>query len=1021
MTEILLNALINLFAIMAVSLGKDAHGDIRTHLKSYLKNHLRLNNVADYMELFELVLEVHENSDEKRLFPQAQDIARQLRSKLPLFEQHVFLLRYMEPTVALAPDAPARRMVDTMTQELSTTPEQAAAMRQLCLFSTSHHRQGNPTPTLAGASSEGFSYLQVTRPDFEGTFAALRLNDVDAILVAAGRDTALTLESKPLTPGAPQVLPPGAILRDPIGNRLYHAELAAKFEGRDQATNLNFEGHHLDFRYPESDNGLHDFDFALSGGMLVGVMGVSGAGKSTLLSILNGQQAPDSGKLLINGIDLHREPDRLEGVIGYVPQDDLLFEELSVFDNLYYNSALCMAHLDGQQRKQRVEALLDELNQLSIRDLQVGSPLEKTISGGQRKRLNIALELLREPSILFVDEPTSGLSSSDSENVMALLKAQSAKGKLVVVVIHQPSSLIYKMFDRLFIMDRGGRPIYDGNPLDAIVHFRSEVFRAGMDEYACPRCGHVNPEQLFDIIESKAVNADGKYTRERLISPERWHERYLEQRAKQPDAPSSPPSAPVERRLWRPSWLGQLGVFFMRTLKGRLANRQYLMVNLLEPPVLALLAALISHGAWGAEYSFTANENIATYFFISVIVALFLGLSVSAEEINRDQKILKREQFLNLSWSSYATSKTLYLFGVAALQMALFALVGNTILQIPNMGWPTLAVLFSCAAASAVLGLNISAAFKSAVTIYILIPLLLVPQMMLGGAVVSFDDLLHREAGHRRTPLVADLMPSRWGYEALVVHQYLSNDYMHNFLPEKLENRQYDYLSSHHTGEMRALADYPLLEDNAQTRKTETRRRLAALGNELRYMEAVTGLPADVSAEALLPEKYGPQARTAVKAYIKEAEHLLRKRRNEAFDVIRATEDRLRTELGREGLQALQEKHFNKDISNLVLNAHTLESVRLSGERLVQVATPISQSPESRLGGAQFMAAHKRLGSWLVPTYAFNIAVLWAMGLFLFLTLQLRLLPRAFSASRKAFDCLTCRKAPPTTLVQRKS
>ncbi len=117
--------------------------------------------------------------------------------------------------------------------------------------------------------------------------------------------------------------------------------------------------------------------------------------------------------------------------------------------------------------------LLNSIGLYEAKDLKVGSPLEKTISGGQRKRLNIALELIREPSVLFVDEPTSGLSSRDSENIMDLLKELALKGKVIFVVIHQPSSDIFKMFDKLLILDLGGRPIYYGNPVDGVLYFKS--------------------------------------------------------------------------------------------------------------------------------------------------------------------------------------------------------------------------------------------------------------------------------------------------------------------------------------------------------------------------------------------------------------------------------------------------------------------------------------------------------------------------------------------------------------------
>jgi ABC-type multidrug transport system ATPase subunit len=131
--------------------------------------------------------------------------------------------------------------------------------------------------------------------------------------------------------------------------------------------------------------------------------------------------------------------------------------------------------------------------------------MNKKISGGQRKRLNCGLELIREPSVLFVDEPTSGLSSRDSENIMDLLKELALKGKLIFVVIHQPSSEIFKMFDKLMITDTGGYPIYHGNPLDAIVYFKTAVQAINQSESECTRCGNVNPEQIFNIIEGEGV------------------------------------------------------------------------------------------------------------------------------------------------------------------------------------------------------------------------------------------------------------------------------------------------------------------------------------------------------------------------------------------------------------------------------------------------------------------------------------------------------------------------------------
>jgi len=175
-------------------------------------------------------------------------------------------------------------------------------------------------------------------------------------------------------------------------------------------------------------------------------------GKSTLINLLNGNLKPVSGKVYINGYDVHQSKSELEGVIGYVPQDDLLVEELTVFQNLYYNALFCFSHLNKNEIVELVDNTLMEFDLVEARNLKVGNPLNKYISGGQRKRLNIAMEIMRQPSVLFVDEPTSGLSSLDAERIMLLLRRQTFKGKLVITNIHQPSSDILSYSTRLLCL-----------------------------------------------------------------------------------------------------------------------------------------------------------------------------------------------------------------------------------------------------------------------------------------------------------------------------------------------------------------------------------------------------------------------------------------------------------------------------------------------------------------------------------------------------------------------------------------
>ena len=409
-----------------------------------------------------------------------------------------------------------------------------------------------------------------------------------------------------------------------------------------------------------------DVSLKVETGTVHALVGENGAGKSTLLNVLNSMETPSAGSVKINGKNIHTENKEIKGVIGHVSQDDLLIEELTVYENLFYNAKLCFGNLSDDEISKNCLNLLSSIGLSETRNLKVGSPLEKTISGGQRKRLNISLELIRQPSVLFVDEPTSGLSSRDSENIMDLLKELALKGKLIFVVIHQPSSDIYKMFDKLMILDVGGYPIYYGNPVEAVSYFKHLVNHVNAEESECIHCGNVNPEQIFNIIESKVLDEYGNLTFNRKVNPSIWNKHYKELIEK--DIHSEKKYTNIPESIFKiPNLFKQFKVFISRDVKSKLTNTQYLLINFLEAPILAFILAYLvrfynTDVDTGKGYVFGENENIPAYMFMSVVVALFIGLTVSAEEIIRDKKIRKREAFLNLSKGSYLWSKISIMF-----------------------------------------------------------------------------------------------------------------------------------------------------------------------------------------------------------------------------------------------------------------------------------------------------------------------------------------------------------------------
>lgn len=796
----------------------------------------------------------------------------------------------------------------------------------------------------------------------------------------------------------------GASIRNQLVVPIYYSDIVSSFVVDRVKSRIVFQAEHITYTFPNGALGLHDISFTETSGRLVGIMGASGAGKSTLLNVLNGSSEPSGGRVLINGIDINSGDPAVEGIIGFVSQDDLLIEELSVYQNLYFNARLCFDNYTEEALENTVNNVLKNLGLFEIRDIQVGSPLNKKISGGQRKRLNIALELIREPGVLFLDEPTSGLSSRDSENILDLLKELSLKGKLVFVVIHQPSSEIFKMFDRLLILDTGGYLIYNGNPIDSIQYFKTRVQHADWNESECPECGNVNPEQVFNIVETSVLDEYGKITHTRKISPIQWSD-YFRAEYRETDQPRASKDDLPEISFKTPSRFRQFVVFLKRDILKKISDTQYMVINLLEAPVLAFLLAFIvkyySVSVTNAfDYTLSDNSNLPVYIFMSVIVAIFMGLSVSAEEIIKDRKILKREAFLHLSWSGYLLSKVAVQLLLSAIQAAAFVLIGNSIMEIRGMYFEYWLVLFSAWAAANVMGLLISDSFKTVVTIYILIPFLVIPQIILSGIIVKFENLNPKISAPDRIPVYGEIITARWAYEALSTYQFMENDYQkHFYLAEKKKSVagfMSNYLLKNLENKLNVISGNYENPENADLLESY----LSLIRNELQkeyndrlvfasYAEDVPTWKMKNIAH-LVPGKLNDSILNHTLEYVLALSDAYTEIYRQAF----RESDEIKQGFEPEELHALKRNHHNRSLEEFVTNKNEFEKIVEYNGKLIQKTDPIYNDPRSKFIKAHFYAPRKMVFGSFMPTIWVNVIVIWVMTFILYALLYFRALKK---------------------------
>lgn len=496
----------------------------------------------------------------------------------------------------------------------------------------------------------------------------------------------------------------------------------------------------------------------------VALVGTSGAGKSTLMKALSGVERAQEGQVLVNGEDLYQQFDLYRTMIGYVPQDDILHRELKVGDALRYSAQLRLPpDTTAEEIERRIDRVLEDVEMVAQKDQPISS-----LSGGQRKRVSIAAELLAEPRIFFLDEPTSGLDPGLEKKMMYTLRKLADAGRTVVLVTHATANIA--QCDHVCFLSQG-RLTYYGPPSDTFSYFglKSADFADVYDQ--------------LDDIDPQVAREQAEQWRQRYRSSP-LYQRYVAQRQQMLAAPAAGQPESDGHRGPRVNPLRQLAVLTRRYFNLVFADRLLLTVLLAIMPLVALLVLLVAGNTWlvgdtPAEIErqlaaeFATGATSATYsvvadsqrlLFIMAFASVLLGLFASGYEVVKEWSVYRRERMVTLRIVPYLLSKVIVVGMFAMVQCLLLLVVIGLKVEYPAEGVllpvpvEMYITLFLGTIAAVMLGLLISSIVPNANTVTYLVFVVLMGQIIFSGVLFKLSGISEQASA---------LSFTRWSMEAL--------------------------------------------------------------------------------------------------------------------------------------------------------------------------------------------------------------------------------------------------------------
>jgi ABC transport system ATP-binding/permease protein len=729
-------------------------------------------------------------------------------------------------------------------------------------------------------------------------------------------------------------------------------------------------------------------------GELIGVIGKDSLIVSSFLKLLSGFSKPQSGSVFVNGYDINKFNYQLSGLIGYVGKEDILVPELSVYDNLAMAIRLFIKNSSDYNIKMLVNEVLNEIGLSANKDLIVGPEHESKLKAGQRRLLNIALELIRDPLILIIEDAKYPLSMGDASMVIEILSKLTLNGKLVITSIVQGNSAAFEKLDKIFIFLNDDKSTYFGENHSALCYFKENLDEGfARNLIKTDKVDYETFYNLLDPSENELKNKDfshqlndSKITNNAIaesLSPAIDNVRQIK---KIPSRPVHPP------RLEK-----QFLMYSIRNFKTKIALGKNLAYTLLSAPIIALILSFIFRTSETKPYSFESNLNIPDFFYLGILTNIFLGLIISVNEINKERNILKKEMFMNLSLFSYINSKVFYLLIIVLLQTFMFTVTANLILSIHSMNFYHWIIYFSCGTFGSLLGLILSSVFQNQDTLTLrVIPFLIIILLLFGCGWIPPSHL--NISKNKYSPLISSLMVNRWAYEAIVVKQFTDNPYQINFniADEKISNGSFNLYNV-----------LPLLQDLIEKQNYDSirssdsiRHNLKIISNRFKLWQATENIYPFEFTDSLAKGIMNKNIEQEAFDYLTYLEYYFNGVYKEGLRLKQTITDSLNNNFNYNYVDSLRNQFSNRAITQHVRNSSLRKNLLIIGDEIIQQTDPIFCKPVNNMGRSQLFQMVKKFNSQFIDTYEFNLSIIWLFNLLCYVLLITNLINRIIGRIR---------------------